>query len=614
MTLWSEIAGRSLHLPAPQTRDVVVERDLPATMPDGVVLLADRFVARDADPADPPPVVLVRTPYGRRSIFGFVYGRLIAERGFSVVVQSVRGTFGSGGTFAPFDERADGLATLEWLEAQPWCTGPIGMIGSSYMGLVQWALAAEAGDRIGALAPSITASEFHSQAYGGGSISLDTALSWTFILAAQEQRLAPLRMVFGLTRRLPKILDELPLGDLDALIAGQELPFYREWFAQTAPDEPYWAQRNFSADVGRVTAPVQLTGGWYDIFLPWMLADHAALRAAGRDTQLVIGPWAHTSTGALATSTREGLAWLRAHLLDDDRLLNPAPVRVWVGGEEAWRELEQWPPPGVREWTLHLQPGGRLSTAAPAPDPEPARYRYDPRWPTPAVGGPVLLARVPVTDNRPLEARTDVLVFTGEPLEQDVVAMGPVRAEIALRSSLEHTDVFVRVCDVLPSGPSLNVCDALVRLTPGAPPADADGVRHVAVDLWPTAYRFRRGHRIRVQVSSGAHPRYARNPGTGEDPATATTLVAASQEVLLDAAHPSSVVLSVVGPVPDGRVAPATAAPVSTEVVVAPSTAVLAPLEPQLLDDRRFEHRLFVREIAIILLIVAVVSLWATLR
>lgn len=608
MTLWSEIAGRSLHLPEPQTRDVVVERDLAATMDDGVVLLADRYVPRGIGL---PPVVLVRTPYGRHSFFGFVYGRLIAERGFQVVVQSVRGTFGSGGTFAPFDERADGLATLRWLQAQPWCEGPIGMIGSSYMGLVQWAIAAEAGDALGALAPSVTASEFHSQAYGGGAIALDTALSWTYILAAQESRLAPLRMVFGLRRRLPKILDELPLGDLDALIAGQELPFYREWFTQTAPDEPYWVQRNYSVDVGRVSAPVQLVGGWYDIFLPWLLADHAALAAAGHEPQLIVGPWAHTSTGMLATSTREGLAWLRAHLSGDERLLSAAPVRVWVGGEEAWHELETWPPPGTREWTLHLHPGGTLSAQPPPVAAEPARFHYDPAYPTPAVGGPVLLAIAPVTDNRPLESRTDVLVFTGPELDADVVAMGPVRATIAFRSTREHTDVFVRVCDVLPSGPSLNVCDALVRLTPGQPPADDDGVRTVTIDLWPTAYRFRRGHRLRVQVSSGAHPRYARNPGTGEDPAVATTLVAADQEVLLDAAHGSSVVLTVVGA--DGADASA-AAPIGTALVVPASTAVLAPLEPALQEDKRFERRLFVREIAIILLIVVVVLAWATLR
>ena len=606
MTLLSEIAGRTMGLPAPLTRAVDVEHDLAAVMDDGVVLLADRYAPRAAGLA---PVVLVRTPYGRRGAVGLIYGRLIAERGFQVVVQSVRGTFGSGGTFTPFDERADGLATLRWLQAQPWCEGPVGMIGSSYMGLVQWAVAPD--PAIGALAPAITASEFHSQAYAGGAISLDTALSWTFIIAAQERRAAPVRLVLGLRRTLPKLLDELPLGEIDALLAGEELPFYREWFTQTAPDEPYWATRNYSADVGNVTAPVQLVGGWYDIFLPWLLADHEALAQAGRRTQLIVGPWAHTSTGLLNTSLREGIAWLRAHLLDDDRLLNPAPVRIWVGGEDRWRELEAWPPPDARPWRLHLQPDGSLAAAAPPAQAAADRYRYDPADPTPAIGGPVLLARTPVADNRPLEARDDVLTYTTAPLADDVVAIGPVRAEIHLRSSLDHTDVFVRVCDVLPTGPSLNVCDALIRLQPGAPATEADGTRRVAIDLWPTAHRFRRGHRIRVQVSSGAHPRYARNPGTGEDPATATRLVAAEQEVLHDAAHLSAVTLSVVESSSDP---PALAA---TTVVVPhadPAPAPLAPLEPALRDDARFEHRLFVREILIIVLVAAVVVAWSTLR
>lgn len=540
MTLLSEIAGRSLRLPRPLTRDLLVERDLPATMDDGAVLLADRYAPHVAGMAL-PPVVLVRGPYGRRGFFGLVYGRLLAERGFQVVMQSVRGTFGSGGTFRPFDERADGLATLRWLREQPWCEGPIGMVGSSYMGLTQWAVASAAGDALGALAPSITASQFHGQAYAGGSVALDTALSWTYIIAAQERRLAPLRMILGLRRRLPRALSELPLGELDALIAGEEVAFFQEWFEQTAPDDPYWASRDFSADIGVVTAPVQLVGGWHDIFLPWMLTDYRALREAGRPTQLVIGPWAHTSPGLLASSMRESLAWLRAHLLGDRRLLHDAPVRVWVGGEGRWRELDRWPPAGARTLTLHLQPGGGLAEHAPAAAAPPDRFRYDPADPTPALGGPVLLDRAPVADNRPLEARPDVLTYTTEPLEDDVVAIGDVEAEIRFRSSLAHTDVFVRVCDVLPSGPSLNVCDALLRLTPDEPPVEADGSRVVRFPLWPTAHRFARGHRIRVQVSSGAHPRYARNPGTGDDLRTGTELRPAEQEVL----HPSAVRLTV---------------------------------------------------------------------
>ncbi|MDW5592850.1 CocE/NonD family hydrolase [Conexibacter stalactiti] len=552
MTLLSEIAGRSMRLPRAQTRDLLVERDLPATMDDGVVLLADRYVARaeaSSDRSSPPPTVLVRSPYGRRGFFGFVYGRLLAERGFQVVVQSVRGTFGSGGVFRPFDERADGLATLRWLRAQPWSEGPIGMIGSSYMGLTQWAVASAADGSIGALAPSITASQFHGQAYGGGSISLDTALSWTLIIAAQERRLAPLRLIFGLRRKLPQAFDEIALGEVDAVIAGEPVPFFREWFEVAAPDDPYWRERDFSADVAGVTAPVQLVGGWQDIFLPWLLEDYVALRRAGRTTQLVIGPWAHTSTPLLARSTREGLAWLRAHLLGDRRLLDEAPVRIWVGGENAWRTLQEWPPAGVRPWRLHLHDGGRLSTTPPghADDGAVSRFTYDPAHPTPSLGGPVLLAREPVTDNRPLEARDDVLTFTSGPLEQDVEAIGPVQADVHLRTSSPFADLFVRLCDVDPDGRSLNVCDALIRLDDAAPPVAADGSRRVSFALWPTAHRFRAGQRIRVLVAGGAHPRYARNAGTGEPPQSATRLVAVEHELLHDAAHQSAVELSVLG-------------------------------------------------------------------
>lgn len=156
MALLSEIAGRLLRLPAPATRELVLDRDLPLPMDDGVVLLADRYAVPGAGAT---PTVLVRSPYGRRDAFGLLFGRLLAERGLQVVVQSVRGTFGSGGRFDPFNEREDGLATLRWLRAQPWHHGPVGMMGPSYMGIVQWAIA----DELDAMAPSVTASEFHGR-------------------------------------------------------------------------------------------------------------------------------------------------------------------------------------------------------------------------------------------------------------------------------------------------------------------------------------------------------------------------------------------------------------------------------------------------------------------
>src|ERR1700761_950590 len=187
MTIPSEILARQMHLPRAQTHDVVCEEDLHVPMDDGVELLADRWVARESS-TEPQPTVLVRSPYGRKQLVGLLFGRLLAERGLQVVVQSVRGTFGSGGEFSPFDERADGLATLKWIRAQPWHTGPVGTIGPSYVGVVQWAIAHD----LQSMSIHVSASQFYDQTYTGGSLSLDTLASWMVILAAQESRAAPL--------------------------------------------------------------------------------------------------------------------------------------------------------------------------------------------------------------------------------------------------------------------------------------------------------------------------------------------------------------------------------------------------------------------------------------
>ena len=191
MSLASAVLGRLAHLPPPLTEDVVCEKNLRVTMDDGAVLLADRWVPR-ATRDVPQPTVLVRSPYGRRQAFGLIFGRTLAERGLQVIVQSVRGTFGSEGEFNPFDERADGLATLDWIRAQPWHGERIAMVGPSYLGLVQWAVAPEVGDDVVALAIQVSASQFHGQTYPGGSLALETSLSWLVLIAAQESRLAPL--------------------------------------------------------------------------------------------------------------------------------------------------------------------------------------------------------------------------------------------------------------------------------------------------------------------------------------------------------------------------------------------------------------------------------------
>jgi putative CocE/NonD family hydrolase len=547
MSLASAVLGRIAKLPRAQTEDVVCEQDLRVTMDDGVVLLADRWVPR-ATRGEPQPTVLVRSPYGRRQVFGLIFGRTLAERGLQVIIQSTRGTFGSGGEFTPFDERRDGLKTLDWIRAQPWHRDRIGLVGPSYLGLVQWAVAPAAGDDIAALAIQVSASQFHSQTYPGGSLALETSASWLALVAAQERRLAPVAIARALAR-LSRLLHELPLADLDRLATGAEVAWFREAMASPSREGEYWAARDYAPDVAQVTAPVQFVGGWYDIFLPWMLEDFAALRAAGRETQLVIGPWAHTSPGLVGAGMREALGWLRKHLLGDGRLVRPEAVRIHVTGErvgDGWRELSDWPPPGTGERTLWVAGGGRLHDAAPADAPDDGGgddYRYDPARPTPSIGGPLLLARHPVTDNAALETRGDVLTYTAAPLESAFEAIGVARVVLYVRAGTGYFDLFARVCDVDRGGVSRNVCDALERISPERFESAADGTWRVAFDLWPMGHRFAAGHRIRLQVSSGAHPRYARNPGTGEDPMTATELRPVDVELLYGGPHPSRVLL-----------------------------------------------------------------------
>jgi putative CocE/NonD family hydrolase len=535
-----------LKLPPADEGEVRVQRDLEVPMADGVVLLADRYWSA---PMEAKPTVLVRSPYGRRGVYGFLYGRLLAERGFQAVVQSCRGTFGSGGTFEPFRrERLDGLATLEWIRAREWFDGRIALLGGSYLGFTQWAIADAAGPELKAMSTSMTSAEFRSVTYPGESFWLESTLTWAVSLESQERSALGVAAGFLLPNsRLQEAFNCLPVGEADWMALGKELPHWEQWVRHNQPGDQWWAPTDFSGRIAEVSAPNHMIGGWYDIFLPQTLRDYRVLVEAGRAPYLTIGPWTHTDPGIVQTALAEAVAWFRAHLLGDRALLRESPVRVFVLGAGAWRDFPSWPPPGVRVRHLHLQPAGRL---APEPPPESAadRYRYDPADPTPNLGGAGMGRSTGPKDNRKLEARPDVLCYSTDPLERDLEVMGQLRAELFARSSLVHTDFFARLCDVDPAGRSSNVSDALVRVVPGRPAAEADGGLHVSIDLWPTAYRFRRGHRLRLQVSSGAHPRWARNLGSGEPLAIAVTLQAAEQSIYHDPAHPSRLTLSVAEP------------------------------------------------------------------
>jgi putative CocE/NonD family hydrolase len=290
-----------------------------------------------------------------------------------------------------------------------------------------------------------------------------------------------------------------------------------------------------------------MIGGWHDIFLPWQLKDYAAMQAAGRSVSLTIGPWVHSSVEGWGEGVRQALTLFRARLLDQP---DPprAPVRLYVMGAEQWRDYDAWPPPGFNSVAFYLSAGGSLSTGQPGQS-EPGCYIYDPADPTPAVHGPRLSSVHPIGDMAQLESRSDVLLFTAEPLAASFEVIGPVSAELFFRSSLEHTDFFLVLCDVAPNGRSTNVCDGYIRVRPQRPSPLNDGTRHVHIDFWPTAYRYRQGHRIRVIVASGAHPRYARNLGSGELLADAVRFQIAQQQIFHDPLHPSRILLPIGGEV-----------------------------------------------------------------
>ncbi|MGE5333387.1 MAG: CocE/NonD family hydrolase, partial [Nitrososphaerota archaeon] len=548
MSLTSRVVSWLLKLPPAETHHYTVRRDVRVPMPDGVTLLADHYVPRSQRPC---PTLLIRTPYGRRGFFAATFALPFVARGYQVFMQSCRGTAGSGGDFFyARNERADGLATIAWIKRQEWFSGQLAMIGGSYLGFVQWAVAAEAGDDIQAMVPSITSADFNHFRYQGGSVTLESMLGWSTMMT--EQAASGLRMgnplgVWARNRRLEQAYLHLPLSEADRVVIQRPSRPFQSAITH-APDDAYWNPVDFSARVGEVSTPICLQAGWYDLFLDWQLKDYQALRAAGRQPYLLIGPWYHGQLGSVPVMTRDALAWLNARVKGDSSGLRSQPVRLFVMGAKTWRDFADWPPPAQQQrW--HLQPNRALATVSP-PESAPDQYRYDPADPTPAVGGNSLGSprRMGPKDNRRLEARRDVLVYTTAPLTRDLLVIGPVTADLYVQSSLDHTDFFVRLCAVERSGKSVNLCDGILRLAPetaDAQTVESGGIRHVQIALWPTAYHFRQGQRIRVQVSSGAHPRFARNLGSGEPVASGAKLIPADQAVYHDPAHPSAMLLPV---------------------------------------------------------------------
>jgi uncharacterized protein len=526
-------------LPPATTRDVTVQRGLPVPLRDGVTLRADRYAPAHDQRA---PLVLLRTPYGRRgAIAGLLgWGRPTAAHGFQTVIVSTRGTGGSGGQLDPLAERDDGLDTIAWLRAQPWYPGRFATAGPSYLGLTQWAIADAAPGELVAMVPMVSASQFGSYHYPGGVLALEGPLTWTSLMAAAASPRGPVGLRTLLAqRRLRAALRAGPVGTLDRVVTGRTIDWWQSWITNVAGEtDGYWRERDYRARVVATTARVALIGGWDDVFLPWQLEDHALLVAAGASPWLVIGPWNHGQGGA---KVRLALAFLRAAF--DGRAVEGGPVRLYVRGAGQWRDYPSWPVPGAEPTPLYLRPSGALG---PAPDPDgsrtPTSFVYDPAHPTPDVGGPTLMGSRRRQDR--LIARDDVVAFAGRVLDEPVEVIGPVSATVHLRSTVAHAHLFVRLCDVDEHDRTWPVCDGIERVDDSRWPA-ADGVRRVRVRLWPTAHRFAPGHRIRLLIAGGAYPRFVRAYGSGEPVATGRRGVRARHEVLHDVEHLSFVELPV---------------------------------------------------------------------
>jgi len=517
-------------------------RDIEVVAPDGVVLATDHFAPKAEGPH---PTILMRLPYGRK---GFdTVAEVYAERGFNVVLQACRGTGGSGGEFDPLThEREDGLATLDWIKAQPWFDGRLGTSGPSYLGYAQWAIC-DALPEVSAMSTKVSSAEFRTVVFPSGAFHLQLWLSWLQTIEGISRspgKMMRRMMTGGIERKTLEASMTLPLVEADRVAVGAKVPFWRRWFEMALEDGPFWDKLDHRHRIGPKTPPNHFISGWYDFMIDQLLRDYQATVAAGQTPHLTVGPWFHVSNELQAESMRQTLIWMRAHLLDERALLRSKPVRLHIGGLETWREYDQFPPPGPQLRLFHLHPGHALFPQPALPNKSSDRYLYDPAFPTPNLGGNIFaFSGAGPVDNHEREERADVLTYTSDPMTSDMLMIGNASFTLYARAERPFVDFFVRLCDVNRHGVSTNIADGLIRCTHATPERRPDGTMKLVISLTANAYCFRTGHRLRVQVSSGAHPRFARNTGTGEAVGTGTTLIANRIEILRDPDHPSSISL-----------------------------------------------------------------------
>jgi putative CocE/NonD family hydrolase len=493
----------------------------------------------------------------------------LAGHGYVVVIQDTRGRFGSEGEFYPFrNESADGYDSVEWAAALPNSNGHVGMFGGSYVGATQWLAAIAKPPHLDAIFPYVTASEYYEGwTYQGGSLMQWFASSWSSGLtidtltkqASSRQR--PKEWTATLPVEAYRMTDVPPVAGL--------APYFQDWVTHERNDD-YWHPWKISDHYAELKVKALHGGGWHDIFLGGSIRNYEGMHKvslAREDQRLLLGPWAHAATSAEgkvgdvvfgkdAVLDMDGTAlrWFDYALKGvQNEYATGAPVRIFVMGENRWREEREFPLARTRYTKYFLHSSHELNTSAPGND-GPDGYEYDPANPVPTIGGRLCCGdAIPPgpADQRPNEGRPDVLIFSTPALDRDVEVTGWIHAEIEAASSAVDTDFTALLADVEPSGYARFLTDGIIRAryrnsTEKAEPIIPGEIYRYNIDLWATSNVFKSGHRIRLYISSSNFPRFNRNLNTGEAVLGATRMVKATQKIYHDAGHPSVLVLPVI--------------------------------------------------------------------
>ena len=565
--------------------EMVIERNVAMKTRDGVTLRADIY--RPAGDG-PFPVLLQRTPYNKESA-AYIARKAVA-RGYMVVAQDVRGRFNSEGEWYTFKhESEDGYDAVEWAAALPSSNGKVGMFGGSYVGATQMLAAISHPPHLAGICPSITASNYHENwTYQGGAFEQWFNESWTASLAVDTFNRSVRQGTNAMVGSKVLPLNQFPVFNIKAVPDGAGLthilaPYFQDWLDHPTYDS-YWKQWSIEENYEKIQVPALTITAWYDIFQGGSLRNFAGLQtragneAARNNQRLLVTIGGHAGGGRVIGDVDFGpaaleydestvmLDWYDYLLLGkQNQFSNGKPVRIFVMGENVWRDEKAWPLARAKETRYKLQSSGNangpeghgllytgeVAFRSEAPD----KFIYDPANPVPTVGGPlccdVLHLPAGPRDQKEVESRADVLVYSTEPLQQDLEVTGQVTLDLYASSSSVDTDFTAKLVDVTPDGKAINLTEGILRASYRESTAEAKlivpgRVYEYKIDLWSTSNVFLKGHRIRLEISSSNFPRFDRNLNTGKSASTDATFVKATNNIMHDAAHPSALILPVV--------------------------------------------------------------------